>query len=748
MSSSTRFYLRLVLSGIFCLGLPACGPSPGSVSPDSSGSGGGTGGGAGLSNLDGGGPAGGNGGMAGSGAAGNGGAGGGGAGNGGAGAGGVGNGGAGNGGAGNGGAGNGGGGIGGASAGGIGGNAGAGGAGGKAGSGGGGVAGNAGAGGAGGKAGNGGAGSGGNGGAGGGGGKAGNAGSSGSAGAGSGGKAGNGNAGSGGNAGAGGSGGKAGNGGAGGIAGAGGSATCCGCLCRDATWSCSNDTCLDQTGHAIGTAAESGFFELAGGNYVAESQARVSPGNRIWYSFHPATVAPDSKPLAVFFNGGPGTATSSYLFSFNTAPWTLDPAATGSAKIAADPNSWTQFANLLYIDPPGVGFSYPMSLDDGSQPSVGIDLDHDAADVIRVIVRFLDRHPALQANPVILVGESYGGTRSTLMLDRLLNYQLLATTGAVYQDAALYSDLLQHFGAVFPQSNPQTITPAQIASQFGHQILIEPVVAGQTQWSLNVPDTSVCVASYDVYQCDQPNGWYSQAAATASANLATLATLRQALGVDPTTIAWFYATARTKAYGRGSGTVVSTPEMTATFGALGTDDNYLLSLNGAVLNAYSSTSRWWTDTAIGTSFLDDVVYVDTFITQGKFDMVVFSGAIPPALGMYTDLVSSSLLDMTPRTGFDRAGWIELDYWPGLPGNPTTREIRFPYYPTAGHTATMRAPVELLADVMQWYSSTPASPLAFSAPVAPAGRPPLASPAVRTAPPSTVLSSQPRPFLGP
>jgi hypothetical protein len=638
-------------------------------------------------------------GGAGVGAAGNGGSGIGGAGNGGAGIGGAGNGGAGNGGSGIGGAGNGGGGIGGASAGGIGGNVGAGG-----------FAGNASAGGVGGKAGNGG--------------------------------------GFGGNAGAGGVGGKAGNGGAGGSAGAGGNTTCCGCLCRDATWSCSNDTCLDQTGHAIGTAAESGFFELAGGSYVAESQARISPANRIWYSFHPATIAPESKPLAVFFNGGPGTATSSYLFSFNTAPWTLDPGATGSAKIAADPSSWTEFANLLHIDPPGVGFSYPMSLDDGSQPSVGIDLDRDAADVIRVIVRFLDRHPALQANPVILVGESYGGTRSTLMLDRLLNYQLLATAGAGYQDSGLYADLLQHFAAVFPQSNPQTITPAQIAAQFGHQVLIEPVVAGQTQWSLNVPDSSVCVASYDVYQCDQPNGWYGQAATTASTNLATFAALRQALGVDPTTIAWFYAAARTKAYGRGSGTVVSTPEMTATFGALGTDDNYLLSLNGAVLNAYSSTSRWWTDTSIGTSFLDDLVYVDTFITQGKFDMVVFSGAIPPALAMYTDLVSSSLLDMTPRAGFDRAGWIELDYWPGLPGNPTTREIRFPYYPTAGHTATMRAPTELLADVMQWYSSTPASPLAFSARVAPASQAPPDSPVVRAAPPSTVLSSQPRPFLGP
>ena len=520
---------------------------------------------------------------------------------------------------------------------------------------------------------------------------------------------------------------------------------CCGCLCRDPTWSCSGETCVDPTGHALATVAEAGFFELAGGNYVSESQARVSPGQRIWYSFQPAATTPESKPLAVFFNGGPGSATSAYLFSFNTGPWTLDPAATGSGPIVANPNNWAQFANLLYIDAPGTGFSYPISLDGGAQPSVGIDLDRDAAAVIRVVIRFLDRHIPLQSSPVILVGESYGGTRAALMLDRLFNYQLLATTGAAYRDAALYSDLLQHFTAVFPQQDSRKLSPQQIAAQFGHQVLIEPVVAGQNQWSLNNFDRSVCVADYDIFQCDEPAGWSDQAAETAASHLTTIATLRQALGVDPTTIDWLHAYARTHAYGRGEGIIVSAPEMTATFGALGADDSYFLIRNTVAGSSYNGVSRWWTDSAIGVSFLNDVVYAKTFITDARLDMDVWAPAIPLALGEYPSLVSSSVYDAVARTGITRAGWIRLDYLPSVASNPTTREIRFPSYATAGHTVTMRAPGELLADVVQWYSNLSTSPVAHSGPPAPTfERFPGTS---REISPASLLSD-PFPYLGP
>jgi len=165
-----------------------------------------------------------------------------------------------------------------------------------------------------------------------------------------------------------------------------------------------------------------------------------------------------------------------------------------------------------------------------------------------------------------------------------------------------------------------------------------------------VPDNSVCVAQYDRYQCDQATGWSDQQAQIAAEHLTTIATLRQALGVDSDLDCLALRQRANPGLRRGAGTIVNTPEMTTTFGTLGPDDNYLLNLNSAVLSGYGSGSRWWLDPTIGVSFLNDVLSVNTFITNARLDMTVWAPAIPPALAQYTSLVSSSVHDTTPRTG--------------------------------------------------------------------------------------------------
>jgi hypothetical protein len=188
--------------------------------------------------------------------------------------------------------------------------------------------------------------------------------------------------------------------------------------------------------------------------------------------------------------------------------------------------------------------------------------------------------------------------------------------------------------------------------------------------------------------------------------------------------------------------------MTTTFGTLGSDDNYFLILNQAVLSGYATDSRWWTDPTLGVSFLNDLVHVSTFITNANYDMVVWTPAIATALGSYTGLVSTSALDSASRSGVDRPGWIKVNFVHGVIPEPTSREIRFPKYPTAGHTATARAPDQILADVMQWYSSTPGSAFTSS------GQPPspaaarLAPPTLRSSTTTSATSSGAHPFLGP
>jgi hypothetical protein len=328
---------------------------------------------------------------------------------------------------------------------------------------------------------------------------------------------------------------------------------------------------------------------------------------------------------------------------------------------------------------------------------------------LRVLVRFLARHPTLQTNPILIVGESYGGTRATLMLDYLYNYAALSGTTAAYRDADLASDLKTYFSAVFGTETPTT---AQIATKFGKQVLIEPVVVGSIQQAKNSgQDKSVCLTtSYDDYFCNKPANWFNEKARTANENMLRISTLTTALGVNPKTIEWMKASSRTQAYGRTRDQVVSAPEMVAAFGTLNTDDNYFLSHNTDVGNGYVVStnptvySRSWFNSgpSIGTSFLSVLQNVTTLITYAKFDTVVWTPAIPQALrdSAFSGLVSSVAYSATQSNGLDRPGLVTVTYSSG-----SKRAFPLPLY-EAGHTVTMLTPADFLNDVKKWYLSPP------------------------------------------
>jgi choice-of-anchor A domain-containing protein len=528
--------------------------------------------------------------------------------------------------------------------------------------------------------------------------------------------------------------------------------SCGGCLCLDATWSCSGDTALNDYATASILSAEAGFMQIDGGHYwspasnfvpyPSQGVQRTSPTHRIWYSFQPADAYPEKAPLVVFFNGGPGSPTSPIMFSFNTAPWTLDPQVVGNSlpPIVHNPNSWTQFANLLYIDAPGTGFSYPVKLPDGSQPTIGLDMHHEAGIFLRLLFRFLARHPALLANQIILTGESYGGTRATLMLNHLLNYGSLPVTGTsspAYQDQPLYDELLAHFQAIYGTGTSISIN--MIAAQFSHQVLIEPMLIGSSQFtqSYNNQDTSMCSkSSRDTYNCDEGSNWSSQLIATAATNLTRIGNLTQALRVNPRTIDWMKPAFRQNAYGRTppvpddstNPTIVqSTPDLVTAFGALNSDDNYFLLYSSAVHTQYKDSNGYamnysnaWQ--SLGYDFLNDVTWVHTFITHAEYDTAVWSPGIFLALNNGSDF--SDQIDMNlggavtstpaPSVANPRPDYVTLNYkW----GQQHT--IRFPYYgqssnpsipsAAAGHTVVMRAPTSLLNDVTQWFETTQGSP---------------------------------------
>jgi len=496
----------------------------------------------------------------------------------------------------------------------------------------------------------------------------------------------------------------------------------------DTSWSFTGNVSDDRT--ATELKYEAGFLAIDGSGYTSEAHGRVAPNHRVWYSFQPAAIQPKKKPLAVFFQGGPGHATSSILFAFNTGLYTLDPSVVGANKIAFNPSTWTQFANVLYIDTPGAGFSYCLPIS-GMKPSVGIDPPHDAGIFNRVILRFLKRHPELLSNRVLIVGESYSGVRSTLMLQHMFNVSSLLTSGSPYIDLPLWAEETDYFTRVFGTGTPSA---AQIATKWGHQVLIDAVLAGRAEadnrtvgtpyqfpassclsptCSDLIPGVPIQPDACDPYNCDKPVLWSDQQEHMASANLVLVNTLSQALGVGGNikNIEWMKASARTTAYGRNDGTIVAAPELDSLFGTIppGSEDNYFLEDNQAVLDGYPGTAAW--DDA-AQSQADAIAFsnhlhngVSTFMTAARFDLVVWAPEIPYSVATFAASVlpGGVVYNQTWNTGLPRPGAFWLRY---TADGVDQRMITMPHFYESGHSVSMRAPAALLADVTQWYNSSP------------------------------------------
>jgi len=310
---------------------------------------------------------------------------------------------------------------------------------------------------------------------------------------------------------------------------------------------------------------------------------------RIWYSFHAADKNSAEKPLFVFFNGGPGSATCSGLMSMCTSRYTLDNSidSGGGDFFIANPFPWTRLGNLLYIDSREAGFSYNLMSqaknveDEGNRftefNAQNFNPFFDAADFVRVLLRFLASHPELQKNPVVIVGESYGGVRTICMLHLLLNYTEYGNGNQMYQDEALTDEIQAHFDIVFPDYQGQIVPPEVITQQFGHQVLIQPAISygyqvqitdelilqpggliDQFEQQTGIPyDPNIHgdplyyvrdIAGRDYYIYTKPVGWLGGFFSNAARLLRFTQNLTLMTETDVTAIPQLYASARTQAY--------------------------------------------------------------------------------------------------------------------------------------------------------------------------------------------------------
>jgi carboxypeptidase C (cathepsin A) len=118
------------------------------------------------------------------------------------------------------------------------------------------------------------------------------------------------------------------------------------------------------------------------------------------------------RPVVFALNGGPG-AGSAWLQLGAIGPWRLpmQGLAPSSPPIPTDnAETWLEFADLVFLDPPGTGYSLPKEPKEAGKADVW-SVDGDDRTLAETIRRWLGDHGRL-GSPKYIAGESYGGFRA------------------------------------------------------------------------------------------------------------------------------------------------------------------------------------------------------------------------------------------------------------------------------------------------------------------------------------------------
>lgn len=141
---------------------------------------------------------------------------------------------------------------------------------------------------------------------------------------------------------------------------------------------------------------------------------------------------PASRPVTFVVNGGPG-ASSAYLHLLTMGPWRLPldgVRISPSAPPGLVPNAetWLDFTDLVFIDPPGTGYSRVLGGDQVRERFHSVEGDADG--LAAFVMRWLKEKSRLNS-PKFFAGESYGGFRAPLVAEKLQSDQGIGLSGLV-----------------------------------------------------------------------------------------------------------------------------------------------------------------------------------------------------------------------------------------------------------------------------------------------------------------------------
>ncbi len=175
------------------------------------------------------------------------------------------------------------------------------------------------------------------------------------------------------------------------------------------------------------------FTAIAGPIRLSDAKSGEPEADIATLAFLLAGADPAKRPVAFVVNGGPG-AGSAWLNLGALGPWRL--ALNGGPRSPSAPpitienaDTWLDFTDLVFIDPPGAGYSRILAKgDDARKQFYSVNGDIEALAV--VIRKWLAANKRLES-PKFIVGESYGGFRGPKLARRLQDVEGIGIEGLV-----------------------------------------------------------------------------------------------------------------------------------------------------------------------------------------------------------------------------------------------------------------------------------------------------------------------------
>ncbi|XAR51158.1 Sinapoylglucose--sinapoylglucose O-sinapoyltransferase [Bertholletia excelsa] len=138
---------------------------------------------------------------------------------------------------------------------------------------------------------------------------------------------------------------------------------------------------------------------------------------QLFYYFVESQRSPDHDPLILWFSGGPGCSSFSAFFYENGPLYLeLEGDIDGLPKLSLNKNSWTQLANILYVDVPvGSGFSYSKT-----QEGYYVDDSKHAKQTYEFLRKWLNSYPKYLENNLYIGGDSYSGIPVPMVVQEIV----------------------------------------------------------------------------------------------------------------------------------------------------------------------------------------------------------------------------------------------------------------------------------------------------------------------------------------